>query len=90
MGYYINQHGRSVFYVDPLADDREDVFDNFAKPAVILMAHNRNITYGYTGLNQKDTDYFEFQPGSVIVDPWRVMTETAGYKVIHYGNTRSR
>jgi len=90
VGYYINQHGRSVFYVDPLADDREDVFDNFAKPAVILMAHNRNITYGYTGLNQKDTDYFEFQPGSVIVDPWRVMTETAGYKVIHYGNTRSR
>jgi hypothetical protein len=53
------------------------------------MAHNRQITYGYTGAQATDLDYFEFLPGSIIVDPFRQAAKRAGMKVIHYGNTRS-
>ena len=52
------------------------------------MAHNRSITYGYTGETAKDTFYFDIKPGSVIVDPWRKLTDMPGCEVIHYGNTR--
>ena len=88
VGHYVELHGRGVFYVDPLADDQDGVVDNFTEPAVILMAHNRKITYGYTGSNEQDADYFEFKPGSVIVDPWRREPQRPGLKVVHYGNTR--
>ena len=88
IGHYVQQHGRSVFYVDPLADDLENVITNFDRPAVILMAHNRRVTYGYTGGDHHDVDYFEFCPGSVIVDPWRCEPQRPGITVIHYGNTR--
>jgi len=56
---------------------------------VILMAHNRQITYGYTGTAAQDQDYFEFQLGSIIVDPFRQTADRVGMKVIHYGNTRN-
>jgi UDPglucose 6-dehydrogenase len=88
VGHYITQHGRSVLYVDPMADDPTDVIADFQKPAVILMAHNRKITYGYTGEDQPDLDYFQFQRGSVIVDPWRKEPQRDGFTVIHYGNSR--
>jgi UDPglucose 6-dehydrogenase len=89
VGHYVERHGRGVFYVDPLADDDTGVMSTFTKPAVILMAHNRNITYGYTGEQGEDRNYFEFLPGSVIVDPWRQMPDMPGMTVIHYGNTRA-
>ena len=88
IGHYVEQHGRTVFYVDPLADDPENVIPSFDRPAVILMAHNRLVTYGYTGQDQQDVDYFDFQPGSIIVDPWRRAPQRPGITVIHYGNTR--
>ena len=88
VGYYLEQHGRHVMYVDPLADDRTDVISDFQKPAVILMAHNRVITYGYTGVDQEDAHYFEFQSGSIIVDPWRKLDAVAGCRVVPYGNSR--
>jgi hypothetical protein len=53
------------------------------------MAHNRNITYGYTGAQSADPDYFEFAEGSIIVDPFRKEADRTGMKVIHYGNTRN-
>lgn len=88
VGHYIKEAGYQVFYVDPLADDRTDCINELEVPAVILMAHNRKITYGYTGEQADDLDYFKFKQGSIIVDPWRKETERDGITVIHYGNTR--
>jgi hypothetical protein len=89
VGHYLKGMGVDVQYVDPLADDRTDCVDSVAEPAVILMAHNRQVTYGYTGAEAQDQDYFEFHPGSIIVDPFRQSADRVGMKVIHYGNTRS-
>lgn len=89
VGHYVKKHGRECVYVDPLADDPTDVVTDVHWPAVILMAHNRKITYGYTGNQDQDSNYFSFRPGSVIVDPWRQQPEQPGFKVIHYGNTRN-
>jgi hypothetical protein len=90
VGHYLKDIGVDVRYVDPLADDRTDCVDSVDVPAVILMAHNRQVTYGYTGAAAEDQDYFKFAPGSVIVDPFRQTADRVGMKVIHYGNTRSQ
>jgi UDPglucose 6-dehydrogenase len=90
IGHYINAAGYSVVYVDPLADDQLDTVASVDQAAVILMAHNTMITYGYTGEVYVDTKYFEFAPGSIIVDPWRQHPDIEGMTVIHYGNTRER
>lgn len=88
VGFYIKEAGYNVYYLDPLADDPADVVDSLAGPAVVLWAHNRKITYEYTG-DQLDTQpYCEIPMGSVIVDPWRKMTSLGGYTIVHYGNTR--
>jgi UDPglucose 6-dehydrogenase len=88
VGFYVKEAGLPVVYVDPLADDRTEVVDSVDGPAVFLWAHNRKITYEYTG-DQADTQpYCPIQSGSIIVDPWRKLVDTAGVKVVHYGNTR--
>ena len=88
VGFYVKEAGLPVVYVDPLADDRAEVVDSVDGPAVFLWAHNRKITYEYTG-DQADTQpYCPIQSGSIIVDPWRKLVDTAGVKVVHYGNTR--
>jgi len=88
VGHYIKEAGFNVYYLDPLADDPTDVVASLIGPSVVLWAHNRKITYEYTG-DQLDTQpYCEIPLGSVIVDPWRKITEMSGYNVIHYGNTR--
>jgi UDPglucose 6-dehydrogenase len=88
IGHYVKQAGHQVYYVDPLADDTIDVVADFNCPAVILMAHNRQVTYGYTGAQSTDPEYFKFQPGSVVVDPWRTLPDRPDIHIIHYGNTR--
>jgi UDPglucose 6-dehydrogenase len=89
IGHYVKQAGHRVQYVDPLADDATDVVTNFDRPAVVLLAHNRHVTYGYTGQKQSEVFYYDIQPGSVIVDPWRSLPlDTPHMTVIHYGNTR--
>jgi UDPglucose 6-dehydrogenase len=89
IGHYVHQFGHNIHYVDPLADDRKDVVDSWDKPAVVLLAHNREVTYGYTGNQQSDAHYFDFVAGSVVVDPWRrTSADRSDIKVIHYGNTR--
>ena len=90
IGHYVKQTGHKIYYVDPLADDPTDVITDVNRPAVILMAHNRRVTYGYTGATAQDKYYFDFMPGSVIVDPWRQELDKPGMEVIHYGNTRNR
>lgn len=85
VGHFVEQEGVSLTYADPLTGDT-DVAD---APAVILMAHNPTVTYFGTGVQvTEDKFYFKFQPGSVILDPWRTTPDIDGCTVIHYGNTR--
>ena len=89
VGHYVKEAGHQVVYVDPLADDPTDIVASIDTPAVFLWAHNRKITYEYTG-DQLDTQpYCEIKPGSIIVDPWRKLTTTRkDIIIIQYGNTR--
>jgi UDPglucose 6-dehydrogenase len=87
IGYYLEQTKVKYFYVDPQTDDQ--VGDDTV--GVILLAHNRQVTYGYTGQLPSQQLYFTPGPGSIIVDPWRkFVTKNPHYSVIHYGNTRPR
>ena len=89
IGHYINQAGHKVVYVDPLADDKTDVVDSVDHPAVFLLAHNKQVTYGYTGETDNQELYCVMHQGSVVVDPWRRYPTNTNLKVIHYGNTRN-
>jgi UDPglucose 6-dehydrogenase len=88
VGHYLEEMGVDVKYVDPLADDPANVVTTVDTPAVFLWAHNRKITYEYTGDQQDTLPYCEIQKGSIIVDPWRKLSSTLDVKVVHYGNTR--
>jgi UDPglucose 6-dehydrogenase len=89
VGHYVKQYGHRVQYVDPLADDTTDVIADANYPAVVLLAHNRHVTYGYTGQDLKEVFYYDIRSGSIIIDPWRSLPrDTKDLTVIHYGNTR--
>ena len=89
VGHYVKELGYAVKYIDPLADDPADVVTDLGnRPHVVLWAHNRKITYEYTGDQQDTQPYCEIPQGSIIVDPWRKLKPTAKHTVIHYGNTR--
>jgi UDPglucose 6-dehydrogenase len=91
VGHYVKELGHKVKYIDPLADDTTDVVaDLGSEPHVVLWAHNRKITYEYTGDQQDTQPYCEIPLGSVIVDPWRKLSLTGKHTVIHYGNTRKQ
>jgi UDPglucose 6-dehydrogenase len=91
VGFYVEQAGHCVTYVDPLADDATNVVANVDLPAVFLWAHNRKITYEYTGDQQDTQPYCKIQSGSVIVDPWRQLPlDMPDINVVHYGNTRNQ
>ena len=85
IGHYLETMQAKFYYIDPLTGDAPP-FDNV--PVIAFLAHNRTITYGYTGEQQEQELYVELDSGSVIVDPWRQYTTQKDYKVIHYGNTR--
>jgi UDPglucose 6-dehydrogenase len=87
IGSYLEQQEAHFFYSDPLTGDT--VHDD--TECIVLLAHNRQITYGYTGELPQQQLYFTPGHGSIIVDPWRrYTTRNPSYKVIHYGNTRLR
>jgi UDPglucose 6-dehydrogenase len=89
IGHYVTQAGHQIRYVDPLADDTQDVIIDFDRPAVVLMAHNRSVTYDYVAGDHIDKFYYSIKSGSVIVDPWRKLpVDMPGVTVLHYGNTR--
>lgn len=90
VGFYIKEAGMPVVYVDPLADNQDEVVANINGPAVYLWAHNRKITYEYTGEQADTKPYCDIAPGSIIVDPWRKLQSSTDVKVIHYGNTRGQ
>jgi UDPglucose 6-dehydrogenase len=90
VGHYVKEAGFNVRYLDPLADDPAEVITEMVGPSIVLWAHNRKITYEYTG-DQPDTQpYCEIPKGSVIVDPWRKLPDIEGLTVVHYGNTRNQ
>jgi len=85
IGSYLEENGAEYFYSDPLTGDEVPN----GTSAIVLLAHNRQITYGYTGDLPQQPMYFKPGPGSVVVDPWRrFSTDRDDIKVIHYGNTR--
>jgi len=90
VGHYIKEAGFEVRYLDPLADDPTDVVTQLTGPAVILWAHDRKITYEYTGDQPETEPYCDIPQGSVIVDPWRKLSDITGLTVVHYGNTRAK
>jgi UDPglucose 6-dehydrogenase len=90
VGHYIKEAGFEVRYLDPLADDPTDVVTELTGPAVILWAHDRKITYEYTGDQLETEPYCEIPRGSVVVDPWRKLSDMVGLTVVHYGNTRTK
>ena len=91
IGFYVEEMGHSVVYLDPLADNPVNVVESINEPSIVLMAHNRFITYGYTGNVQDDAFYCDIPAGSVIVDPWRRLPkDMKDIEIIHYGNTRQQ
>lgn len=89
VGHFVEQQGYVVDYVDPLTGDSHN-----SVHGVVMMAHHAPTTYSNTQMSLKDSQkfYCAIEEGSVIVDPWRYLTETdvPGCVVISYGNTRNR
>ena len=86
IGHYLEKQGTDFAYVDPLTNDTATDTD---QSVIAFLAHNRQVTYGYTGTKKRQEFYCNVAPGSIIVDPWRTYPKIDNnYKVIHYGNTR--
>jgi len=85
VGYYLESIQAKFYYIDPLTGDQPPFT---GLPVIAFLAHNRSITYGYTGEQQEQELYVDLEPGSVVVDPWRKYKTNKNYEVIHYGNTR--
>ena len=85
IGHYLTEMGASFVYADPLTKD----FITNPEPSIVLLAHNRKVTYGYTDASSEQNLYFPLLGGSIVVDPWREFTTNrSDISVIHYGNTR--
>jgi len=85
VGQFIEQAGHEVTYIDPLTEPNVPP----SVCGVVLLAHNKQITYGYAGVQDEQQLYCTIEDGSVIIDPWRQYnTNNTNIKVIHYGNTR--
>jgi UDPglucose 6-dehydrogenase len=86
IGHYLDEIQAKYFYIDPLTGDKPP-FNGM--PVIAFLAHNREITYGYTGEKNHQEFYCDLAPDSVIVDPWRKLSKNHHlYRVIHYGNSR--
>ena len=83
IGHYLKEVGVDFSYADPHTGDT--VADG--TDAIVLLAHNKQVTYGYTGELPEQGLYFTPGPNSVIVDPWRTFNSPK-WATIHYGNTR--
>jgi UDPglucose 6-dehydrogenase len=85
LGHYLESIQAKFYYIDPLTGDAPPFT---GMPVIAFIAHNRKVTYGYTGEQTEPELYVDLEPGSVVVDPWRQYTTEKDYEVIHYGNTR--
>jgi UDPglucose 6-dehydrogenase len=82
IGYYCEQLGCPPTYIDPLTGDSVD-----SCYGVVLLAHNKKVTYEYRGFEETQTLYCKIEKGSIVIDPWRTFVSDE-HLVIHYGNTR--
>ena len=82
IGHYCEEMGYKPTYIDPLTGD--DIKGCYG---VVLLAHNKKITYEYRGFMDMQNLYCKIEKGSIVVDPWRTFTSNE-HRVIHYGNTR--
>jgi UDPglucose 6-dehydrogenase len=86
IGHYLAEFGVAPTYIDPLTEESTPT----SVKGIVLLAHNRVITYGYAGVTDTQQLYCQIEDGSVIIDPWRKFPQdfSEKIKVIHYGNTR--
>ena len=82
IGHYCKQLGHAPTYIDPLTGDNINYVYG-----VVLLAHNRKVTYEYRGFQEKQDLYCIIEKGSIVIDPWRTF-KSDDHTVIHYGNTR--
>jgi UDPglucose 6-dehydrogenase len=82
IGHYCKELGHTPTYIDPLTGD-----DIKGCHGVVLLAHNRKVTYEYRGFEELQTLYCKIEKGSIVIDPWRTF-KSDDHTVIHYGNTR--
>ena len=82
VGHYCEEFGYTPTYIDPLTGDTVD-----SVYGVILLAHNKRVTYEYRGFEDQQNLYCKIEKGSIVIDPWRTFNSEE-YKVIHYGNTK--
>ena len=85
VGHYLKEMGINPVYIDPLTERVNPV----SVKGCVLLAHNQQITYGYSGANNEQPLYCELLDGSIVIDPWRTFKTNKNIKVIHYGNTRN-
>jgi UDPglucose 6-dehydrogenase len=85
VGHYLKEFGITPVYIDPLTESSTPA----TVRGIVLLAHNQQVTYGYSGVAEEQKLYCEIEPPSIIIDPWRTYkTPNIGITVIHYGNTR--
>jgi UDPglucose 6-dehydrogenase len=82
IGHYCEELGYQPTYIDPLTGDEIN-----GCYGVVLLAHNRKVTYEYRGFNETQNLYCKIEKGSIVIDPWRTF-KSEDVTVIHYGNTR--
>jgi UDPglucose 6-dehydrogenase len=82
VGHYCNELGYPPIYIDPLTGDSVD-----SCHGVVLLAHNKKVTYEYRGFEETQSLYCKIEKGSIVIDPWRTFVSDE-HLVIHYGNTR--
>ena len=82
VGHYCRDLGHTPTYIDPLTGD--DIKSCYG---VVLLAHNKKVTYEYRGFDENQNLYCKIEKGSIVIDPWRTF-KSEECVVIHYGNTR--
>ena len=91
IGNYLDELDVHYYYADPLVKDQDFSWydDDVGVRCIAFLAHNRTVTYGYTGTRQDQDLYVTLKKNSIVVDPWRTYTtDRTDITVIPYGNTR--
>ena len=85
VAHFARERGGEVQFVDPLTGDAKCRIGG-----VVLLAHSASVTYQDNTHSTGAQLYCEITPGSVIVDPWRMIRQedVPGCTIVYYGNTR--
>lgn len=85
IGHYLKSFNYEPIYIDPLTNDMIDTVVD----GVVLLAHNKKITYDYRGFQEDQQLYCTLEPNTIVVDPWRTFkTSDSTIKVLYYGDSR--